>query len=252
MNIPNFCVNPLNPFNSMTPPFFNSGFASRPPQPISGEPYLHGAFIPAASFTPLPNFPEKEQLCGGRRRRLCSAQQEKAKANLGKWAVKEHKRFLKAMKLFGNAWPEVVKYIGTRTAAQIRSHAQKYYCRIKRREIQKIKNDPSGKKAIFVVTHEYRNNLATMKMPAVRKKANAGKMKADELPGQMTQNSPQEIVVPVPNYHCNLSRLQVPAVQNPQPANYMVPTFYPYHPMYRQVMCQPMIERTSYPNHIGS
>ena len=37
-----------------------------------------------------------------------------------------------ALKLFGKDWKRVEDYIGTRTGAQIRSHAQKYFLRIEK------------------------------------------------------------------------------------------------------------------------
>mmetsp|Transcript_17443 Transcript_17443/g.16648 ORF Transcript_17443/g.16648 Transcript_17443/m.16648 type:complete len:90 (-) Transcript_17443:805-1074(-) len=36
------------------------------------------------------------------------------------------------MKIFGKDWKKVEEYIGTRTGAQIRSHAQKYFQRIEK------------------------------------------------------------------------------------------------------------------------
>ena len=37
-----------------------------------------------------------------------------------------------ALKLYGKDWKKVEDYIGTRTGAQIRSHAQKYFLRIEK------------------------------------------------------------------------------------------------------------------------
>lgn len=36
-------------------------------------------------------------------------------------------RFLQALKLFGKDWHKVESFVSTRTSAQIRSHAQKYF-----------------------------------------------------------------------------------------------------------------------------
>ncbi len=79
------------------------------------------------------------------------------KQGSGRWTPKEHQRFLEAMSLYGNTWPEVVKHVATRSAAQIRSHAQKHYSKLKRREAQKLTNGSVGKRPLFVVTHEYWN-----------------------------------------------------------------------------------------------
>ena len=75
----------------------------------------------------------------------------------GRWDASEHRRFLEAMERFGNSWKLVCNHIRTRTADQIRSHAQKYYEGIKSRLIKEMKEDPERKKSIFVVTREYWN-----------------------------------------------------------------------------------------------
>eukprot|EP00826_Nyctotherus_ovalis_P048587 TRINITY_DN5739_c0_g2_i1.p1 TRINITY_DN5739_c0_g2~~TRINITY_DN5739_c0_g2_i1.p1 ORF type:complete len:172 (-),score=33.98 TRINITY_DN5739_c0_g2_i1:443-958(-) len=77
----------------------------------------------------------------------------------GLWSEEEHKKFLEAMDLYGNDWPSVVKFIGTRTANQVRSHAQKFYRKIKRRAIKKVKAEGGNQKKVFVIIQWYRNKL---------------------------------------------------------------------------------------------
>jgi len=50
----------------------------------------------------------------------------------GRWTKEEHQKFVEALKLFGKNWKSVEEYIGTRTGAQIRSHAQKFFNRLQR------------------------------------------------------------------------------------------------------------------------
>jgi len=50
----------------------------------------------------------------------------------GRWTKEEHQKFVEALKLFGKNWKSVEDYIGTRTGAQIRSHAQKFFNRLQR------------------------------------------------------------------------------------------------------------------------
>lgn len=50
----------------------------------------------------------------------------------GRWTHQEHVLFIEGLKIFGKNWKKVESYIGTRTGTQIRSHAQKFFNRIKK------------------------------------------------------------------------------------------------------------------------
>ncbi len=50
----------------------------------------------------------------------------------GRWTAEEHRKFVEALKRFGKQWKKVEDYIKTRSGAQIRSHAQKYFLKIQK------------------------------------------------------------------------------------------------------------------------
>ena len=53
------------------------------------------------------------------------------KKNNGIWSDEEHKKFIEALYIYNCKWPKIIKYIPTRTPDQLRSHAQKFYLRLK-------------------------------------------------------------------------------------------------------------------------
>ncbi|PPD90957.1 hypothetical protein GOBAR_DD12107 [Gossypium barbadense] len=54
-----------------------------------------------------------------------------------RWTEEEHNRFLEALKLYGRAWQRIEEYIGTKTAVQIRSHAQKFFSKLEKEALAK-------------------------------------------------------------------------------------------------------------------
>lgn len=59
-----------------------------------------------------------------------------------RWTEDEHNRFLEALKLYGRAWQRIEEHIGTKTAVQIRSHAQKFFSKLEKEAL--VKGVPIG------------------------------------------------------------------------------------------------------------
>lgn len=55
-------------------------------------------------------------------------------SSTGRWTKEEHEAFLEGLKIHGREWKKVSLRIPTRTSAQIRSHAQKYFAKLAREQ----------------------------------------------------------------------------------------------------------------------
>jgi SHAQKYF class myb-like DNA-binding protein len=67
----------------------------------------------------------------GKRKRSDSGSYN-AGQSAGRWTQEEHQAFLEGLKECGREWKKVAMRIPTRTSAQIRSHAQKYFAKLQR------------------------------------------------------------------------------------------------------------------------
>lgn len=61
--------------------------------------------------------------------------------NAGRWTDEEHERFLEALKIYGKNWNKVHRYVGTRTSAQTRSHAQKYFNKLVKKNTKEAQDE---------------------------------------------------------------------------------------------------------------
>jgi SHAQKYF class myb-like DNA-binding protein len=58
-----------------------------------------------------------------------------------RWTEQEHERFVEALKLHGRAWRKIEEHIGTKTAVQIRSHAQKFFAKLQKEHQKNLEAD---------------------------------------------------------------------------------------------------------------
>eukprot|EP00934_Nitzschia_sp_Nitz4_P000131 Nitzschia sp. Nitz4//scaffold175_size95217//35230//36204//NITZ4_004721-RA/size95217-processed-gene-0.50-mRNA-1//1//CDS//3329538933//131//frame0 len=82
-----------------------------------------------------------------RRKRLHST---KPGQSCGRWTEEEHQAFLDGLRECGREWKKVALRIPSRSSAQIRSHAQKYFARLEKDE----QNDTPSKEPAAVVIEE--------------------------------------------------------------------------------------------------
>jgi SHAQKYF class myb-like DNA-binding protein len=72
--------------------------------------------------------------------------QIETKFSTGRWTNEEHVKFIEAMFLYGNEWKRVQEHIKTRSSTQARSHAQKFFIRLKKKLLgEKIEHDHKDK-----------------------------------------------------------------------------------------------------------
>ncbi|OMJ84562.1 hypothetical protein SteCoe_14302 [Stentor coeruleus] len=63
----------------------------------------------------------------------------------GHWSKEEHTRFVQGIQMYGKDWKKVVECVGTRSSNQIRSHAQKYFLKLeKKNKLSSTKTNLSG------------------------------------------------------------------------------------------------------------
>jgi len=77
--------------------------------------------------------------------------------NTGRWEKEEHERFVEAILKFGNEWKKVQKYVKTRSSTQARSHAQKFFFKIKKSNVLDIDIDLN--KNSIKTLYEFANKL---------------------------------------------------------------------------------------------
>lgn len=96
--------------------------------------------VPGASNDDKPvNGSSAQSASCGKKNAVCQGQTaiQISDSNIsGRWTAAEHKEFLKGLKVYGREWKRVAILIPSRTSAQIRSHAQKYFMKVSKHQQQ--------------------------------------------------------------------------------------------------------------------
>lgn len=61
--------------------------------------------------------------------------------NAGRWTDEEHAKFLEALQIYGKNWNKVHKHVGSRSSAQTRSHAQKYFNKLMKKNTKESQEE---------------------------------------------------------------------------------------------------------------
>jgi SHAQKYF class myb-like DNA-binding protein len=77
--------------------------------------------------------------------------------NTGRWTQEEHRRFVEAIMRYGNEWKNVQQFVKTRSSTQARSHAQKFFYKMKKNNL--LDFDIDLNKNSIKSLHEFANTL---------------------------------------------------------------------------------------------
>lgn len=61
------------------------------------------------------------------------AEKRSGEEKVGRWTEEEHEVFLEGLQMHGKQWKTIATMIGTRTVVQVRTHAQKYFQKLERK-----------------------------------------------------------------------------------------------------------------------
>lgn len=93
--------------------------------PVKSEPTVESGVSTTGSHRLFSSIPNKK-------RKAPSSSSNKHSSTSGRWTLFEHETFLLGVQRYGREWKRVAHDIPTRSPAQVRSHAQKYFNKVER------------------------------------------------------------------------------------------------------------------------
>lgn len=109
----------------------------------------------------------------------------------GRWLIDEHQRFIDGVIKYGNNWRQVQKYVGTRSGTQTRSHAQKFFEKLKRSKIFKTEKYDFSRNSLKLL-HDIMANLSEKEYEQTLKKLHSltyrSDMKSDNEDSELNEN----------------------------------------------------------------
>jgi SHAQKYF class myb-like DNA-binding protein len=131
----------------------------------------------------------------------------------GRWTKEEHERFVDAIKQHGKNWKKVEETVATRTGAQIRSHAQKFFLKVEKeiKTNQKSKGNKDQGKSNKKFISTFENLTALIKTEDNLK----GNLSFNEISENLTEASEISTVLPVsPDTHLVSAEKSIEYVSN--------------------------------------
>jgi SHAQKYF class myb-like DNA-binding protein len=104
----------------------------------------------------------------------------------GRWTKEEHEKFIEGILKYGNEWRKVQKIIKTRSSTQARSHAQKFFLKLRKeiniatlsdpdKFLELIVNSSDKSKSNFKLTNEQKEKLMTVMRMNLKTEENSNK-----------------------------------------------------------------------------
>jgi len=129
--------------------------------------------------------------------KLIIFEQEKAKEQKKKiqsryWTPEEHERFLEALEKYGCKDVKAISnFVGTRSATQVRTHAQKYFLRLEREKTRDGDESPDGSETKPKTGKKKRSHAETKSEK--NRKCNDGFSSSNEESSEESTTSPESI-----------------------------------------------------------